>query len=158
MKCLIQLNRREQHLDATFERARQVDADTELLSDFAKYLCILVSGYLEQASIEILIEVTRLQSAPRVQRHIESRLHQLTNFKTQRLVDLFRSFDPDWGIQLDSFLIDEYKDAINSIVDNRNTIAHGGNVGITVSRVLNYYTIIKKVVKKLNEMCLTTTK
>ncbi len=51
-----EVDRQRQQLDTTFSRASGLDADAELLSDFARYLCVLVSGFVEQATIELLIE------------------------------------------------------------------------------------------------------
>lgn len=52
------------------------------------------------------------------------------------------------------FLVDEYKDAVDGIVDLRNNIAHGRNVGITMTRVQNYYVRIKGVVERVAQLCL----
>jgi hypothetical protein len=59
------------------------------------------------------------------------------------------SFDPDWRRDLEGFLVDEYKDAVNGIVDLRNNIAHGRYVGITMTRVQDYYVRIKAVVERV---------
>jgi hypothetical protein len=145
--------RQRQQLDATFKRASGLEGDAELLSDFARYLCILVSGFLEQAVIELLIEYVRTHSDSRVQQHIEQRLRQLTNLKTQRLIDVLGGFDADWRRDLESFLVDEYKDAVNGIVDLRNTIAHGRYAGVTLVRVQDYYVRIKAVVDQVSRLC-----
>jgi hypothetical protein len=51
--------RLKQRLDATFERAGRVGSDLELQSDFARYLCVLVSGYMEKAVVELVLEHSR---------------------------------------------------------------------------------------------------
>jgi hypothetical protein len=149
-----EVDRQRQQLDATFTRAVAVGADPELLSDYARYLCVLVSGFLEQAVGEILIEYVRTHSDNRVQQHFEQRLRKLTNLKTERLIGVLGSFDPDWRRHLEMFLVDEYKDAVDGIVDLRNNIAHGRNVGITMTRVQNYYVRIKGVVERVAQLCL----
>ena len=101
-----------QRLDATFERIGQVsdDVELELLSDFARYLCVLVSGFLEQSVVELVLEHVRRNSSPTVQNHIEARLRrQFANANSQRLIDLMSTFDPDWGVDLRDFLDDEYR-------------------------------------------------
>jgi len=52
----------QQRLDAIFARARTLQHDPELLSDFARYLCILVSGYLEKSLAELVFR-TRSESS-----------------------------------------------------------------------------------------------
>ena len=148
-----EVDRHRQQLDATFKRAANINADAELLSDFARHLCVLVSGFLEQAVIEYLIEYARIHSDARVQKHIEKRLRHLTNLSSQRLIDTIGGFDSDWGRDMESFLVDELKDAVNGIVDLRNRIAHGKYVGITMIRVQNYYDRIKIVVEHIGVLC-----
>lgn len=145
--------RQRQQLDATFKRALDLGADAELLSDFARYLCILVSGFLEQAVVELLIEYVRTHSDNRVQQHVEQRLRNLRNLGAQRLIEVLGSFDPDWRHDLDIFLVDEYKDAVDGIVNLRNTIAHGRYAGITMMRVQDYYDRIKTVVERVSQLC-----
>ena len=151
-----EVNRQRQQLDATFKRATGLGPDPELLSDYARYLCVLVSGFLEQAVVELLIEYVRTHSDTHVQQHVEQRLRQLTNLKVQRLIDVFGSFDPDWRRDLEAFLVDEYRDAVNGIVDLRNNIAHGRSVGITMSRVQDYYVRVKAVVERLAQLSVPT--
>jgi len=148
-----EVDRQRQQLDATFKRASGLGPDPELLSDFARYLCVLVSGFLEQAVVELLVEYLRRHSDNRVQQYGEQRLRQLTYLKVQRLIDVLGSFDPDWRRDLEAFLVDEYKDAVNGIVDLRNTIAHGRYVGVTMKRAQDYYGRIKAVVDHLSQLC-----
>ncbi|WP_369821842.1 HEPN domain-containing protein [Planktothrix sp. PCC 11201] len=47
---------------------------------------------------------------------------------------------------------DEIKNSIDSVITNRHTIAHGGNVGITYARIQTYYNNIKKAVEILEDI------
>ena len=149
-----EVSRLSQSLDATFKRAEGLTGDPELLSDFARYLCVLVSGYLEQSVIELLLEHVRKHSSPSIQQHVERRLRQFTNAKAQRLLDLIGSFDVDWRRDLEKFLVDEHKDAVNSIVDLKNTISHGRSAGVTLASARDYYTRVKDVVNRIADLSL----
>ena len=46
----------KQRLDATFKRANVVGPDLKLQADFARYLCVLVSGYIERAVVAFVLE------------------------------------------------------------------------------------------------------
>ncbi|MBI3603297.1 MAG: hypothetical protein HY205_02475 [Nitrospirae bacterium] len=140
-------------LDATFKRATSLNADAELLSDFARHLCVLISGFLEQAVIELALEHVRNKSQQSVVRYVERRLRQFTNAKAQRLITLFGDFDPDWRTDLEAYLIDERKDAVDGIVDLRNKIAHGQFVGLTMVRARDYYERIKDIVDHIADLC-----
>jgi hypothetical protein len=148
-----EVDRQRRKLDATFQRAAAAQGDAELLSDLARYLCVLVAGFLEQAVIEVLLEHVRIHSHSSIQRHLEQRLRQFTNPKAQKLLDLFGSFDPDWRLELENLLVDEYKDAVNGIVDLRNTISHGRFAGVTIVRVQEYYGRVKHVVSRVADLC-----
>lgn len=145
-----------QRLDATFDRASQTSSDAEVLSDLARYLCVLVSGFLEQAVVELVLEHVRRRSSPTVLRHVESQLRRrFTNAKCQRLIELLGTFDPELRTQLEGVLVDEYRDAVDGIVDLRNRIAHGqGSVPLTMDRVREYYERIKSVVEAIERLCL----
>jgi len=148
-----EVERQRQRLDATFNRAAGVQGEAELLSDFARYLCVLVSGFLEQAVVELVLEHVRTHSQPSIQRHVERRLRQFTNAKANRLINLLGSFDPDWRKQLENYLVDEHKDAVDGIVDLRNTISHGRFAGVTMVRVQDYYSRVKNVVDHIADLC-----
>lgn len=131
-----EVQRLKQVLDATFKRAASLVAvqmaDPELQSDLARYLCVLVSGFIDRAVIELILDHTRRHAAPSVLRFTESRTKRLNNFNSERLLQLLGSLDPDWRTDLDAFLDDKSKAAINSIVNLRNAIAHGQSMGVTL--------------------------
>ena len=148
-----EVSRLRHRLDAAFARAQAAPDDIELKSDLARYLCVLVSGFLEQAVVELVLEHTRQRAAPSVQLFVESRLRRFANARAQRLIDLLGSFDSDWRVDLERLLVDERKDAVDSIIDLRNTIAHGRSAGVTFSRVTDYYREIKVVVDRIADLC-----
>ncbi len=145
-----EVKRLEQILDATFRRATGLQGDAELLSDFARYLCILVSGFLEQSVQELVLEYARRTASPAVQRYVASRIRGFTNANAQRLLDLVGSFDPDWRIDLEIYLVDERKAAVDSVIDLRNTISHGRYAGVTMSRITEYYKHVRNVIDHMS--------
>ena len=138
-------------LDSTFDRARKI-SDPELQSDMARYLCILVSGYLETATVEWFLHHAREGSRPTIQKFVESRLSGFTNANAQKLLSLLATWNQDWHDEMLEFLVDEKKDAIDSIIALRNSIAHGQWVGVTLVRVSAYYSEVEKVVLKIGDL------
>jgi len=139
-------------VDAAFARASTVAAAyIEVLSDFAKYLCILVSGYVEVAVSELAIQHCRVRAAPTVYTYAASQLDRLQNLNAERLLQVVGSFDPTWRTTLESFIAGQRKDALDSIVDLRNRIAHGESVGVTLQRIRDYYASIKEIVDFLEK-------
>ena len=148
-----EVDRLKRQLDTVFGRVRLLGHDPELQSDFARYLCVLVSGYMEKALIALVLEHARTNGAPTLQRFVEHKTKNFTNAKASRVQDLLGSFDPKWREELEEILVDERKDAVDSIVSLRNTIAHGGSVGLTYSRIDMYYQEAKKVIDDVAALC-----
>ena len=148
-----EVHRLSQRLDATFSRVKEVGSDAELQSDFARYLVVLVSGFLETAVSELVLEHARQTGAPTLQRFVEAKTRHFANANCQRLQSLMGNFHPDWRVSLERFLTDELRDAVDSVVSLRNTIAHGGSVGITYQRIADYYEYIKQVTDYIADMC-----
>lgn len=148
-----EVERQRQKLDATFKRAAATKSEAELLADFARFLCVLVAGFLEQAVIELPLEHVRIRSHISIHRHVERNLRRFTNANSQRIIDLFGSFDPDWRKDLESYLVDERKAAVDSVVDLRNSISHGRPAEISMKRVEDYYARVKQVVDHIAGLC-----
>jgi hypothetical protein len=61
------------------------------------------------------------------------------NPKMEKILQLSGEFCKEWKEQLEIFVEGERKDAVDSIVANRNNIAHGRSVGLTIVRMKRYY-------------------
>lgn len=155
MTGLPEVQRLGKHLDATFERVKQLppNVDLEIQSDFARYLCVLVSGYLERSVGELVLEHARRTGSPTLQRFVESHTRRFANAKAEKLLSLLGSFDPEWRRNLEVMLATEHKLAVDSVVNLRNNIAHGATVGVTYYRIQEYYTRVKQVVDRIAEVC-----
>jgi len=146
------LNAHRSRLDDVFARVKCLqDADIELQSDFARYLCVLVSGFVETAVSKIASEFCRKRSATQVANYADTQLNRLQNVKTEKLLQLVGGFDPAWRRSTEQFMEGARKDALDSVVNLRNKIAHGESVGITYARISEYYTRIKETVTFLEQ-------
>lgn len=140
-------------LDATFARAKTIDpANIELRADFARYLCVLVSGFLDQTIKDYTAEYVKKRSNPTVANYVVRSMKRLTNLAPERLKQHVLSFDPGWQAQVDVLIADERKDAIGSLLTLRHGIAHGQPDDVTLVRVENYYKEIVKVVDGLRDI------
>jgi uncharacterized HAD superfamily protein len=73
----------------------------------------------------------------------------------EKILNITRSFNPKWAEEIELKLSKntEIKDSIDSIVEVRNKIAHGENIGITYSKMKGYYKNALKLVNLLEEQC-----
>jgi hypothetical protein len=114
----------------------------------ARYLCVLVSGYVEKALQELTIEWCRKQSGPTVVKYASTHLRHLQNLNSKRLREVLGAFEASWSDALDSDYPEEIS-ALDSVYGNRNQIAHGGNVGLTLIQVERYYEGVDRIVDYL---------
>jgi len=144
----------QQRIDAVFARATALVNDTELLADHAKYLCVLVSGFIEKSLFEIVLEYSRRAGAPSLQRFVEAKTARFTNANSEKVLQLLATFDPDWRLQIEGILVDKYKDAFDSVVRLRHKIAHGSSVGVTFVQIKDYFTAIVYVIETIQRTCI----
>lgn len=147
------VNQHKQRLDHIFVQVSAFSADPELGSHWARYLCVLVSGFLETSVQTLYFEYAKARSSREVASFVESRLKRFQNLNMQRILDLSGAFNPAWRESLKAATEGEPKDAINSIMANRHIIAHGESVGITYSRMQQYYESVIKVVELIDKQC-----
>lgn len=144
-----------QRIDTLFSKVASISNPADQ-SEWSKYLCVLVSGFIEESLRVLLEEYTRTHSAPNIQNFVEKQIGNITNCKTSRILEVLSKFSQDWAndfsnqIQATSSIADEIKNSIDSVIANRHDIAHGRNVGITYTRISNYYNNIKKAVDILD--------
>jgi hypothetical protein len=147
--------RYKRQLDDLFDKVSNLDSDPEMQSHWAKYLCIRVSGFLEVAVSTIYKKYAKDKAAPFVVNYVEKQLSSFQNPKMEKILNITKSFNPKWAEELELELRNnsEIKDSIDSIVDVRNKIAHGENVGITYTRIKRYYEIALELVEFLEKQC-----
>lgn len=144
-----EVSRLKKRLDAAFSRSPSVSADLEVQSDFAKYLCVLVSGFFENAIVALILDYVERRSAPEVAAFVERQLDRWTNPNSDKIGILFGAFNTDWRLAIEGYLVDERKDSINSLVALRHKIAHGESVGTSLSQIKAHYLRIVDVVDYL---------
>ena len=143
----IEIVRYQQRLDALFEKVKDI-SDIELQSHRARYLCILVSGYLETSVRAIYGEYNR-----NVTNYVSSKLKSFQSPKMGNILELTRAFSRQWAEELEVATEGELKGSVDSIVANRNNIAHGQDVGISYVTIREYYQNAVKVIELIEDQC-----
>jgi len=133
------VGQKKQRLDNLFKAIKAESWEEEIQSHWAKYLCVLVSGFIETSIRVLLSEYARKRSAKEVANYVESNLENFRNPNMERICILVGNFNPEWRQNLENTIDEEVRGAINSIVANRNRIAHGEWVGVTLITIEDYY-------------------
>jgi len=151
---IAELSRQAQLINDLFLKARTLNHDVELLSHWAKYVCILISGFLENAIHLIYAEYIKNGSNENVRRFAIRQIERIQNPRANRFIEVTGFFNEDWGIKLQQYLDDDgRKEAINTVIDNRHLIAHGKSSNISLAPLSDYFKKIIKVCEYLENQC-----
>ncbi len=146
--------RQKQRLDDVFELALTIAKDEhELSGHFARYLCVLASGFIEVSVRAILEDYACRCSNSNVSSFVNKKLEYYYNLKWNKILDLVGEFSPDWKRRLKDCADPKLKLGVDSIVADRNEIAHGRDLGISYGRVRQYYESAVEAVKLIEEEC-----
>lgn len=152
-----EIHKREKHIDSLFEKTKKLskldELDIEIISEFTKYLCVLVSGHLEKSIYLCLIKYSHNRATPGVTKFMDIQLKKFTNAKMGKIEGLLESFNKDWKIEfmnLNNY--SKLKDSINSLVVDRHAIAHGNTMSLSISRLQGYYKDTKEVIKEIRNI------
>jgi len=122
-------------------------------SHWSRYLCVLVAGFLETSVRSIYSDFARKSASGKVANYVEAKLRPTLNLKMSGILQLTRAFSPEWAEQLSKNTEGERKAAVDSIVANRNQIAHGQPVEITYGRIKRYYDKVVEVLELIENHC-----
>ncbi len=142
-----------ERLDKLFSKDSDFSGEIELQSHWARYLCILVSGFLETSVQAIYSQYAREKATPYVANYVTRKLKRFTNPKMEDILTLSGMFSKEWRDHLENATEGELKAAVDSIVANRNQIAHGVDVGISFVTIRGYYQSAVKVVDVIEKTC-----
>ena len=143
------LTAHKQRLDALFKKVKSLGDDPEMMAHWSRYLCVLVSGFIETSIRTLVLELAQSRSCPRVSRFVGLRIKDFTNAKMNKILDLLNEFDLEWKEELREFAEGDLKDAVDSVVANRHQIAHGKDTGIGFVTIKDYYDRVLKVVEEV---------
>ena len=133
------------------------DSNPESQAHNAKYLAVLVSGYLEQAVKELLLHYATQGTRSQISRYIEQTWPISKNMNVENIKTILDQFNTIWGEEFLDWLEEglDRKNDINSIVRWRNSIAHGqeaNTTGVTLFSVRNAFGTIKELVSFIESL------
>ena len=141
----------ESRLDKVFCSTGKI-TDDEIKSHLSRYLCVLTSGYIEESFKIIIQEYVKKRANLNISNYIISSSKQITNLNSEKIGVILNYFNSGWKDNFETEITEEEKDAINSVLANRNLIAHGNNVGVSFVNVSTWYKYTKSVVLKIKNI------
>ena len=134
----IELKRQHERINNLIIKANNIFApDDEMLSEIAKYVCVLCSGFLENSIYHIFSEhVKGSTSCQPLISYTDKCLSRIQNPKKGIFIELAKSFNFDWQSELEEYInLEERGASINYLITERHRIAHGDNSEITINRL-----------------------
>lgn len=138
-------------LDALFTTADSI-TDEEIQSHFAKYLCVKTSGLFENYIKSQIGDFADSTSAQQIAKHVKNKNKNFTNIDYRKLDSFLNSFSTDWWDEFEKGLSADMKSSLNSVISNRNNIAHGNPDSITFRNMKTHYDNMKKIIGLLDSI------
>lgn len=150
----IKLTRQYTKIQNLILKAKTFEPDDELRSHLAKYLCVLSSGFIENAIYHTFSDIAHRNCNPSiVLTYTKGQLYKLQNTNTEKIKEVTKSFNPIWwenGLR-DFLQHDNRSTAINYIFKDRHNIAHGRDSEITIDKLEEYLAKTVEVIKYLED-------
>jgi len=140
-------------IDLLFNYFSSLPSDEFMKSHIAKYLTVLISGIYEDI-VKTRIEeyLNNINSDSEVRNYINNDLAKsFRNPDTSNLKGVLKKFSTQWVDRIKS-LDSIYTDALDSIVNNKNLIAHGVNCNISYDNIREYFINSKFVIVELDNL------
>ena len=153
---ILQKQEKLQHLFEQAEELQKIDdigGETKL--GFAAYLCVRTSGYVEFAVKTILREYVKSKAGrtSHITNYVDKQLERALNPNRDHILDLVGQFNPEWKENLKVSINNELGDSLRSIVINRNNIAHGVDVDLSLKDLRKWFADAQKVVELVYSEC-----
>ena len=127
--------------------------DTNLFVQLTWYLCVRISGFLENSVQIILLEYVQSKTSDVPTQNFVVNNLKYVSADYNNILATFRRFDVDWRTTLKNNNVQQYKPVLNNLVKNRNQIAHGRDSKITIQELQSYFTQIQALVALLHNTC-----
>ena len=115
-----------QRIDNLFKKVALFE-ELEIKSEWSKYLCILVSGFIEESLRVLLEKYCENKASANIQKFVGKKIDDITNCKTEKIKRILLEFSSDWA--------NEFTNKINDQIKSINSVKNTGKK--TVSTLVN---------------------
>jgi hypothetical protein len=148
----------KQKLDTLFDHIKVLRSlqNFEIESQWATYLCIRVSGLLETSLRSLYLGYCDDKAHPYITKYVSYSLegNRSQNMNPEKILLLVGAFNQKWRDELEMYMSENgRKEAIESVINVRNSAAHGGTQAVTYNNVKDYYTKIWEVIQFIEAQC-----
>ncbi|OHB20370.1 MAG: hypothetical protein A2854_01295 [Parcubacteria group bacterium RIFCSPHIGHO2_01_FULL_56_18] len=143
-----------QSIDSTIVDIDSVSGTNPLIDAyFAKFLAVYVCGIYEEAIENIVVDfVNRNTARQEIVTYMRKHLHKyFRNPNLEKLIELIGGFgNSTWKTDLRQLTSQGL--ALDSIVNNKNALAHGQMTTSTLSEIKSYYAQSRLVIERMDTL------
>jgi hypothetical protein len=134
----------------------EIDHANRLRVHWGRYLCVMTASFLENAVQAIYEEYAYTTFGGNLANYVSSQIaFTVGNANADSITRTAKSFSEIWSIALLEFLADNDRQAaINTVVSQRNLIAHGEQSAISPAQLKSHLEKIVEVVEFIENQCL----
>jgi hypothetical protein len=99
--------------------------DPQIYSAVIQHCCVRAVGVTENSIKGAILNWCRLRAPAGVTRYVHVNLQSFYNPKFRKLVELIGFFSEEGRINLEVIATQDIRDSLDSLVNNKNKIAHG---------------------------------
>ena len=123
---------------------------------WGRYLCVMVASFLENAVQAIYEDYAYSVAGGNIAQYVSNQIaFTVGNGNADSLVRTAKAFSDTWANELRSFLSDDNRQlAINTIVSQRNLIAHGEQSSISPAQLSAHLERAVAVIDFIESQCL----
>ena len=140
-------------VDDLFKQINSFTGDPFIKSLLTYYLCVRVSGFLENSVRTIFLDYSIPMSRGNVPTYISNKLKKFPNPTWSAIIELATDYNKLWADNLKKTIKPSVPSALDSINVNRNAIAHGSTSSITIGDLTSYYNDVLILIDELENVC-----
>ena len=117
------------------------------------YLTVVISGVYEDCIEHLFGERAAKAGDAELQYYVKTTLgERFRNPKYAKIIEMLSKFSPDYVKQLRGLVEEPARLGLDSIVDNKNLVAHGSVSNATLADVSKYYADAKALLDALEDV------
>lgn len=109
--------------------------DPQIADGLRRYGTVLICGFVERSVEVVILERLKNRAHPKVINFVKSHFKKGSNYHCETISQLLERFEPSWRDHFRKFMEGNAKqvDALLSTYNVRNSVAHGGDHGISAA-------------------------
>lgn len=127
-------------IDESIKKVENHTGDAEIASYLSSFLAVMICGVYEDCIEHLICQKAAKAQDPEVYQYVRSTIAEsFRNPKFARIVEILTKFSRGYADALKNNIEDKSKVALDSIVENKNAVAHGRPSNVTILDIKDYH-------------------